>query len=104
MSQDLVEDNRKLKHESALKEMMYIGECARLEQQIEELKEQLRRVTNSRNEMPVKNNQMTREKHAAQVCGSQTKYTLAQLQHEVGELRQNCGTHFSSSLNVCLSY
>jgi hypothetical protein len=26
------------------------------------------------------------------------------LQHEVGELRQNCGTHFSSSLNVCLSY
>jgi hypothetical protein len=81
MTQGLVEENRRLNHESVLKRM-YLGECTRLEKDNEELKELLSRTRDERY------NQLTGEKEAAERCASEYELTVEQLQREVGDLRQ----------------
>jgi gas vesicle protein len=94
-----VEENRKLNHETVLKQM-YMAECTRLKKQNGEIEELLYRT---RDEMQSKYQQVNREKEAAERCVKEYKNTVEQLQHKVRELERDRGKHFISSLNVCLT-
>jgi FtsZ-binding cell division protein ZapB len=103
VTQDLVEENRELKHDAKLKEF-YSKESTRLAKQNREIMEQLYRAINSVEKMQLEYAEMATEKTAAEISLNQYKDTVALLQHEVEELREDRGTHFGFSLSVRLSH